>query len=284
MDQDHIQSILARFLMDPAFIESVRANPQEALSEYRLNPSLCTQIGNADLDRIRRFSGFICKVQHNHLWDWFSGTRAMLNYYGIELDVFTRYRPIQLLRKTRMSDANGRIRRFLEFLREHATKQNFPGLLQVLEHEWAIWEVQAAAAARNAARSKVRRANVSSHSSKFRNLYVSLKGVLAIRSFNFDPAIVVNRVRSGEFDGSLPDHRECTFVYLGDAEAGTLRILEIAPLAAIIISEVDGRRRVGSVIDATRRRGLATLPARAFHECFKNLVCNGLIDLQDQNG
>src|SRR5207253_2578068 len=96
-----------------------------------------------DFQRIRQFSGFIGKIQHNFLWDFFPATRRLLTHYNIELDVFAEYRSVQLSPELRSQKQSEKIRRFLAYLSDYLVKYpSYRVLASVIRYEQAIWELR----------------------------------------------------------------------------------------------------------------------------------------------
>src|SRR5947199_10036579 len=112
MFEGPIEEIIARCLLDPSFLASLHQNPAETLESYGLEESVRQQIESADFDKIQRFSGFISKIQHNHLWESFPTTRQLLRFYELELEIFTAYRPYQLSAEVSMGSREQRTRSF----------------------------------------------------------------------------------------------------------------------------------------------------------------------------
>ena len=143
-----VEAIVARCLVEPAFLEAVRADAAGALAAYALDDVDRAAFRSADLGRLRQFSGFIGKVQHNFLWESFPATRRLLRRHGIELEVFARYRGLQLAPQARAATQDEKIRRFLSFLEDDlAGSGRYPALHMVMRHERALWEIRQAALA-----------------------------------------------------------------------------------------------------------------------------------------
>jgi hypothetical protein len=282
MAHDHaIEAVLARCLVEPAFLEAMRDDSAAALNPYGLDPEAEASIRTSDFGRIRRFSGFIGKVQHNHLWDSFPATRSLLCFYGIELDVFADYRSVQLSPEVRTADRDGRTRCFLEFLENHPAAREYAGIAEVLRHERALWEVRmACSAVTRQDSSSLRGEDISSLGwREFLRLVPRPPGPVRIASFAFDPALLAAQVCAGEFRGSPPAAGARVLAYIGERHTAQLRVLEIDALTALVLSKLDGRRRVRAVIAAVRHAGVANAPPLAFRDFFESAAASGLIQL-----
>jgi hypothetical protein len=138
-----VQEILARCLTEPPFLDRLIADQESALVEYSLDSKTLAAFAGVDLGRLRRFSGFIGKVQHNYLWDHFPATRLLLQRYHVEIEAFAEYRAIQLSPQLRAERPSEKIRRFATYLSSYARRcPNFAGLSTVIGFERACWELR----------------------------------------------------------------------------------------------------------------------------------------------
>src|SRR6266550_4698035 len=92
MTTDVVNTIVARCLLEPYYLERFERDPRAEVAHLELDEPLRQELSSLDCQRVRRFGGFISKVQHNDLWDQFPYTRALLKFYGAELDTFAAYR------------------------------------------------------------------------------------------------------------------------------------------------------------------------------------------------
>jgi len=105
MTTDVVNTIVARCLLEPGYLERFERDPRAEVAHLDLDESARHELSSLDCRRVRRFGGFISKVQHNDLWDSFPYTRALLKLYGAELDTFAAYRGqhLELVRAGRPS-------------------------------------------------------------------------------------------------------------------------------------------------------------------------------------
>jgi hypothetical protein len=246
MSLSHIQSVVARCLMDPDFLDSLRSNPRAALKSYELDPHAVSQIVAADLNKIRWFAGFISKIQHNHLWQLFPATRALLAYYKIELDVFAAYRGIQLSPEVRQSDRDGRIAHFLEFVKDYGSRKGFPALRVAAIHEQNLWELG------KIAYQKRHLAPIHSLSSlswsDLLRLIPRPNPTLRVISFPSDPGKLVECICAGHFQGKLPRRSVHWIAYVKDPRTARVRFLELNVFSTLMLSRMDGRHTIKSIM------------------------------------
>jgi hypothetical protein len=255
------------------------SDPAAALAQYQIKPEIRAQLLAADLEQIRRFSGFISKVQHNHLWRLFPATRFLLAYYKIELEIFAAFRALQLSPEACNRDRNGRITHFLNFLKDYAQSHRFSGLRETVVHEQNIWELESMADAKGAA------ATVSNSSPAtwrdFLRLIPRPNPTLRIVSFQFDPGKLVESIARGQFRGRLPRHKLHVMAYLKDPRTGGPRVLELNLFSTLFFSHIDGKRSIASVIAASGKQ-LPKIPRLELAGFFKTCEECGVISLVQQ--
>ena len=275
-----IEEIVARCLVDPAFLDSVRADPDSALAAYPLDAQARAAFRTADLARLRQFSGFIGKIQHNFLWDSFPATRQLLRRHGIEHEVFAHYRRLQLAPGSRAAALPEKVRLFLSFLEGYLVEGGrHPSLQAVMRHERAVWEVRQAAATRPQARASVREVSFAGLPwRRFARLVPVINGPLRIEAFDRDPVALTARVLEGRAE-TRARRGARLLVYWADPATQQLRTLAVESLPALMLSLVDGARSVGAVVAATRRRTLADAPPSAFRPFFEDSARTGLLCL-----
>src|SRR6267154_5764364 len=198
-----VESILARSLVEPDFLEALIVDPKGSLSSYSLDETAKGEFLNADFARIRAFSGFISKVQHNYLWESFPATRKLLTFFGVEIDLFSRYRRIQLSQRRKGEERRESILRFIEFLEvELKSKRGwqFRLMLELLKHERVTWETRLSLGTVPEPMST--RLSIHRFSwAKFKTLTPVACGPLVVRKFCYDPSPIADRVAGDSFDG-----------------------------------------------------------------------------------
>jgi hypothetical protein len=273
-----VEEILARCLTDPPFLERLVADRDTALKVYPLDAQARADFVRTDMQQLRRFSGFIAKVQHNYLWDFFPATRRLLQHYRIEIAFFANYRAIQLSARSPAQSQSDKIRRFADHLATFAAgTPRFAGLAIALRYERACWELrQIAPARRPRGRIGPRRAARLAWPN-FLKLVPKHDHPMRIEAFDRDPAALVADVLAGRF--SLRDgvgERLFVLQLRGDQ---SVQSSEIEELSALLLSSVDGGRTVRSIIAAARRRALDATPPRAFRTFFEQAADAQFIQL-----
>jgi hypothetical protein len=112
-------------------------------------------------------------------------------------------------------------------------------------------------------------------------LVPKLDGPLRIEAYDCDPAAIVNQVIEGTFAGSAAGITRL-FAIRADADGRTIQSFEIDELPALVLHCIDGKRSVGAVVAAARRRSLQATPPRAFRGFFEDAVTAGLIRISDR--
>lgn len=238
-----VHCILARCIVEPEFLALVAQDCRGALKEYQLTQSQIDDFARLDTSAVARFAGFVAKVQHNHLWEDFPRTWSALKALDLELEVFTTFVPThQRLRKTSDLSRVEKARHFLVFLKEfvQSRQDEYPGLREVLLHEWFKWEVDLSLLAIHC-ESVTTDCEFSERLSAtaFGELVPSVRGVVHIAEFLYDP---IECLAPGD-DISFTNARTLNprlLAYWGDSATRSLRIVEIDPLTAAVLTKVDG--------------------------------------------
>jgi len=277
-----VESILARSLMDPDFLEALIVDPNGSLSSYSLDEATKREFLNANLTRIRAFSGFISKVQHNYLWESFPATLKLLSLYDLEIDLFSRYRSIQLSEKRKGAERRESVLRFIEFLEvQFKNKKGEQSKLmrEVLKHERATWESRLSLGSVPEPVS-TQPSMYKFNWSQFHRLSPVLCGPLAIREFCYDPIPLADLVVGENFDGKPPPRSPVILGYWGDRSTCQLRILQLDRLTAGVLCWVNGRRSIRQIIDCVRRSAKGALMPKDFRGLFEGMAEAGLLSLR----
>lgn len=286
MSSGSTQSILARCMLDPRFLDLLSLRPDVALKSYALDAETRAGFRRLDLRRLRMFSGFVTKVQNNGLWQWIPLTRALLNYYRIELQVFVAYTATH--QRNRAEGPIGRTeqtRRFLEFLNDYLCHQSgagYPGLREVLTHERIVWEIERTP--QPASQSLSGAAGQLGNHSRFSRLVPEVRGVLRIEAYAMSPLEIIAAVEQGRFGPGIPAAREVWLAYWADRTRGQLQCLELDALATALLLQVDGRRSIREIIGrAFGGRPIKRRPGE-FQPFFEDACRWGLLTLLPADG
>jgi hypothetical protein len=260
MSNAAVTSVIARCLLDATFLEHMAADPRAALSECALDERTRFALETLDIAQVRRFAGFIVKVQHSFLWESFPWTVKLLQAYGIELEVFASYlAQHQRLRRSPGLSRREKLAAFAAFLRgllNEGPGTRWAALLDVLTHEQAEWEIRTALADEPAERPQPC-APLAPDSREFLRQVPVVRGALRIARFSYDPCEIIALLAAG---APIPDRlapQPCCLAYWGDVATQELRVLELDALSAVLLAQVNGRRSLRTVL----RRGCAGLPA-----------------------
>jgi hypothetical protein len=272
-----IQEILSRCLVDPPFLETLATDPDRALAPYLLSAQLLSELRKLDLRRIKTFSGFIGKVQHNHLWDTLPATLILLKRYGIELDLFGLFRPIQF--STRAQSRADQLGRFVAFVLDYSrAKPQFAALACVVRYEYLASGLKSRAGDSNVTPERLTVTPADLSWPAFQRHIPVLSGVHNLGWFGCDPGQLVNCILDGTFTEYVGGNSRL-FLLKAAADGGGIRCFETDELTALMLSLIDGRRTVRAVITAARARITAAAKPRTFRDFFEQAVNAGLISI-----
>lgn len=274
-----VETIVARCLVDTDFVEAVGTDAATALRSYEFGTGLLKDLKKLEIDKVRRFAGFIGMVQHNYLWESFYGTRQLLRLYGIELDVFVAYRKRQLSLAENLSRAD-RTRFFLDFLETdflnaQGVVSRCPCLIEVLHHERTIWELDQRVVGTKTGTEPAGKVGWR----ELKRLIPRVNGVVCVNLYSFNPASLIELIRKGEFRGRMPRTKKQFLGYWKELDNSRLRLLELDDFFVYVLQKIDHRRSVQAVVAAARRETLREVRPVAFREFFDKASKLGLIRL-----
>lgn len=274
MDSGVVNSILARCLLDSAFLQLLAHDPTAALEGYILDARTHADFLGLNIDKVRNFAGFITKVQHNYLWESFRYMRALLRLYKIEIEVFAAYLPIhQRIRADGRVSKNQKIESFLAFLLAYLDSQEgsrYPGLRDILLHESMLWEIGIALRSyQSPTPLSDELAIVSLRPRQFGSVVPMVRGELRVGHFMYDPRQIIAYLTQGHLAlHQLPAQRRC-LSYWADSATDQLRILELDDISAALLSQVDGCRSIRTIIRQVTQDVHGRLPLTQFWPFFK---------------
>lgn len=273
-----VETILARCLIEPGFLGKLGA-ANESLASMDFEP--------ADLEKIRRFAGFICKVKHNHLWGLFPATRRLICHYGIELGIFTKYRLEYDLPaiNAKLESVDDRLISFINFLDAHfsscGNSHPYPMLSEALRHERLIWETQLLPI--SPAVQPLPSDDL--HSLQwfhFQRLVVGLDPSLRLSSFHYDVQSIAAQLAEANMEEKTPRGTARVFAYYLDRNSHSVRVVDVDPITTQLLSLITGKRSVRRVIFASRALGLGHARPIEFREFFEDAHRFGLITLSPE--
>jgi hypothetical protein len=249
-----VNTVVARCLLEPGYLERFEADPGAEVARLDVDAPLRHDLSALDCGRVRRFAGFISKVQHNDLWDSFPYTRALLKHYGAELDTFATYRREHLiLGLAGRPSTDTKTRSFLSFLErrlEAAPAYRFRGLLDVLRHERLLWEValELSELAGRTPSADQEPAPVTSPS----GWIVAPFDVLRVAALSYHPLEVISALEAGSDQLAHVRPSSVCLCYWGRVDGESVSVLEVDALTATVLAAADGRRTARDVIRHTQ--------------------------------
>ncbi|HEY7335216.1 MAG TPA: hypothetical protein VH639_10050 [Bryobacteraceae bacterium] len=243
---------MARCLMEPSYLESLRAAPENPLDPR-------------SLERLRLFGGFITKIQHNDLWEQFPATRRLLHDCGLELPFFADYRAEILSVGRPKLPPREKARDFAEFLAKwlvSRSKQSHARLLDVLRHERQLFELSFEVG-RNSDTPLVTQYGSLDWKS-FLRLIPVFPYPFRMAAFDRDPTVLAVAPTESRTRRAGP-------VVLGYSKMpdGSRRVLTLDRIGAAILAAVNGRRQVRAAIARARACGLGAALPRQFRDFFE---------------
>jgi hypothetical protein len=279
-------AIVARCLLDPAFLARLTANRAAALEGCALDDKSYTDFAQLDLQKVRSFGGFITKVQHNYLWDSFPYVRTLMKLYGIEIEVFAGYRQQHLQLVAARASRVERISTFLAYLRSYLGAEDgsrWLGLRDMVEHERMEWEIRGLLTDPSLRVTAPTGIDTSALGWPVLESLVPAPSIVRCSHFTYDPRSIVAELASGRFPSDELMQAPRWLAYCADG-AGRVRVLELDDVSVILLSEVDGRRTIGSIVDRVRQQLSPLARPSELRAFFDAGFRAGLLLLADQDG
>jgi hypothetical protein len=261
VDSAAITSVIARCLLDSGFLQQMAEHPDVALEPYDFDSGTRRELLRLDTDRVRKFAGFITKVQHNYLWEWFPYTEVLLRHYQLEIEVFASYCPIhQRIRKIGQASREQKIESFLDFLEATLNEDRslkYPGLSDVLRHERIQWNLKRDSAGQDGEEGSdgPQAADVSHlRWNELRGLVPRIHGKLWVAEFSYDPLAIIAEIRRGAFDSTALQRNRCSRGYWISTKAEILQIFEFSEAMAVLFQLIDGNSTAEVIVERTLSR------------------------------
>jgi hypothetical protein len=267
-----VESVLARCLLDADFLGAVSSDPAAALAGYDLDERTRGDLEALDFSKVRKFAGFITKVQHNYLWDPMPFTRALLKHHGVEIELFAAYHARHLELREEGASRPAKISSFLEFAQAFVTERDYPGLREILLHERIRWELESLPPTGTVPDARV-------DPGPLGKLVPHARGRVRVARFELSPLAIEQQLASGRFEPSELSAGKRDLAYWSDPGSEQLRILEIDELTAALVSEVDGKRSVRAVVARVAGRAADDETAERVRPVFEGLADAGLLAL-----
>jgi hypothetical protein len=266
-----VETIIARCLIEPGLLGKPGT------------PNALLDFDQANLEKIRRFAGFICKVKHNHLWGLFPATRRLISHYGIEFGIFTKYRLEHDAPTSALSLAFGDpILNFVNFLEAHFCSHGkahpYRILTEVLRHERLLWETRLLSASMNVKPALLLDEHQNLQWSGFQRLVVRLDETLRLSSFHYDVQSIASQLTDASIRDKFTRGPERFLAYYLDRTGDSVRVVEVDRITAHLLSLINGRCSVRRVIAVARSSGLKHARPMHFREFFEEAHRFGFIN------
>ncbi len=236
-----VNAMIARGLVEPSFLVALDQDRGRVLDDMGISSGTRQDFIGLDCHRLALMATFICKVKNNDLWSTLPLTRALLQEYGSELEVFgvfSRRSP------QRGGSLHERVSALVECLLSYASARRgqVPGLEDVVRHEWLVarfsngWGLEA---------SSLDTVDDDPPEARPANLWrPRIRGTVLVQSYEHDPLRVQLAWQAREWTRSMAPPTEPTFLCysLGDTPGSRLRVFRMDPAVALIVGWVDGQR------------------------------------------
>ncbi|MDQ4098393.1 MAG: hypothetical protein M3144_11065 [Actinomycetota bacterium] len=252
MSTAELQSVVARCLVDPQFLRSLRLDPQRTLARVPVDENTRRLAEGVDLQGLEHFRGLVVKVKHTPLWSTFPATLTLLQQAKLDLRVFAAYAEAFLARaREGPLLLTERASRFLDHLLTFLAAGQEPAagvISDVARHEWKV--EQSATANRSAFTPTVAAHAVTPGCTP------GVLGRLEMAHYHFDVVDLAAADLSRVDPAEVPQ-RPVTVGYWISPGTGALRLLHLDPVSKVALSSLDGKRTNAAVDRLLTGLGLA---------------------------
>jgi hypothetical protein len=248
-----VNSIIARCILDPPFLDALTSNTEAALHGYDLDEHEQRGFLSLDLRRIRYLAAFITKIQNHDVIAEIAQTHTLLRHYDLELPVFSAYRETHQRMRPATPPKREKVRAFVAFLKAYLASlpaDSAPGLEDILNHEWLMWEASESAgtqppetaAGSNDAMPPQRPLD------DLDDLVPHMNGVFRVGVFEHDPLEIADQIARSGFDSSRLCKDGGIWGYWGNPGSESVRLFRLDYGVLMVLQEITGNRSVGDII------------------------------------
>ena len=257
-----VNSIIARCILDPRFLDALASNTEETLKEYALDEQEQRGFLSLDLRRIRYLAGFITKIQNHDVIAEMAQTHTLLRHYDLELPVFSAYRETHQRMRAANPGKREKVRAFVAFLKTYLASlppDSAPGLEDILNHEWLMWEASLSAGTQPPASGAGSTGETPPERAldNLDELVPRMNGVFRVGVFEHDPLEIANQIAKSAFDSSRLCKDAGIWGYWGNPGSVPVRLFRLDYGVLTVLQEITGSRTIGEII---RRLTAATKP------------------------
>ena len=275
MTSSAVNSIIARCITDAQFLEQLHNSPLGTLSKYQLSSKEHNDFLNLDLDSLGDYVGLITKVQNNGLWQWFRYTRNIMDYYELDLDIFREFSHIHQYGRARKQNRDTQTRNFVSHVKDYLGVRDadaFPGLSDVLQYEYLMWKTRVKLD--SIGEHQIHRAHNCIPDEEIRSSpRFQINGVIYIDSFQFEWKHITQLLQQSDFTPKKLQRAERIVGFWGDARTMQLRMLELEPDVALLLSNLSETHSIDQVI-----RDCVTIFNQKFSESHFHALLNVAIE------
>lgn len=273
-DLDHranarVMAMIARALTDAQFLERLKREGGD--------------LRQSEIRRLSLFAGFITRVQHNYLWESFPWVIRVLRHYRRDLALFERYVPIAQRLRAAQAGQTAKIQAFLDFVAAESLRvpRAYPGLMDVLRHERAIWMLRLGARGTEDGVTQIAQDWASVDAHQLGRLTPVLSCRVVVSRFRYDALDLIDRLSSGIPPKSALTAgiraRQRLLMYWLAADEGVVQRAEVDAVTAAIVLGINGKRRMRSVLERRYHPNSAPISLHAARPRLSVLASHGLL-------
>jgi hypothetical protein len=278
-----VQQFIARCVVDPPFLDLAANNLSSALADFDLSEQERIDFTTLDLAHVRTFAGLVTKVQNNGLWSTFPTTRLLIDWYGLDLDLFTDYRSQhQHDRCAPDVSHTDRVRHFCDFFAAWVEPRSnqYLGLLDVFNHERILYGQRLALQSVDVTSESVSVAIDTCSDNVIDQLVPEIRGRLDIERFRYNITDLVNAVRNDPASLGGLRANERYLAYWGDWSEMRLRIFEIDEAARALLLGVDGQSALADLLRLAAGAGGTASHRNALRSAMRDMMSIGVVGVR----
>ena len=267
MTPDQAQSVVARCLTDPDFLLRAHERSRSTSHDGQTPEDVAAgMLGECELERLRRFRGFITKVKHNALRRHVPATLGLMGALGVELAFFCEFSPAYVAARRDGPLPTPRHLDLLsvalsDFLAHQPDRIALP-VAETFAHERQLFDMASAPGA------------------AVETEHMAWQGTMALIQKTVDVVRIRDRLGAREFTPSDVEMREHILCYWRPVSGSAVSLFEVDAATAAVLSVLRAAEGPEETLQRLAQSGLSQIGAEDLRATVIAAARRGLVELR----